>query len=76
MKKHSLAGALTLVQERRFRVVDDDGRCHLFLLAPDASVEPELLKELAATSERVSIEYREARELSAHVASAIYRTPQ
>jgi hypothetical protein len=34
---------VTLVQERRFLLLEDAGRSQLFLLAPDASVEPAFL---------------------------------
>lgn len=73
-----MAGIVTLVQERRFRLVDDAGVSHLFLLAHDAPLEPEMLLHLATTRERVAVDFRKAPGLIAHIASALYRfdTPQ
>jgi hypothetical protein len=69
-----LNGAVTLVQERRFQLVDDRGVAHLFLLAADADVDPRALQELAQSGARISVSYGEDTSgLIAHVATAIDR---
>ena len=54
-----LSGTVTMVQERRFQLVDDRGVAHLFLLAPDAPVDPRALHELASSGERVAVSFHD-----------------
>lgn len=61
------------MQERRFRLVDDAGVSHLFLLAHDAPLETELLLQLAASRERVTVDSRNAHGLIARIATALHR---
>ena len=72
--RHSLSGTVTLVQERRFQLVDANGVAHLFLLAPEAEVEPGALRALARSGAQVEVQYREPSELVAHVATKITYT--
>jgi hypothetical protein len=55
-----LSGTVTVVQERRFQLVDEGGVAHLFLLAVDAPVDLRALHDLAHSGERVSVSYHEA----------------
>ena len=59
----SATGTILLVQESRFRLLTEDGRGTLFLLAPDAPVEPQDLPPL--TGRRVRVEYEESPRLVA-----------
>jgi hypothetical protein len=73
MDTQIVSGTVALVQERRFRLVDDAGRSHLFLLAPDASAEPEQLLQLVANGWRVHVRHSAAPGLTAaRVAGAIF----
>ena len=51
----SVTGTVLLVQESRFRLLTDDGRGLTFLLAYDASMEPQDLPPL--TDRRVRVDY-------------------
>jgi len=64
----SAEGVITLVQEGRFALVKDDGRVMHFILAHDASLEPQDLPPLKRDQRRVRIDYTEPRRLVAHVA--------
>jgi hypothetical protein len=60
-----VTGTVLLVQESRLRLLGEDGRGHLFLLAPDAPVEPQDLPPL--TGLRIRLSYRAAPGLTARV---------
>lgn len=64
-------GTITLVQERRFQLVDDGGTAHLFLLAHDAPLDALRLAPLAGSGRRVRVEYRKVPDLIAHVAQNV-----
>ena len=53
----SAEGVITLVQEGRFALVKDDGRVMHFILAHDASLEPQDLPPLKRDQRRVRIDY-------------------
>lgn len=61
----SVEGRILLVQEGRFRLLDDRGRGAVFLLAPDAPLEPQDLPPL--TGRRVRVTYERTRDLMAGV---------
>jgi hypothetical protein len=65
---HSMTGRITLVQEHRFKLVDDRGVAHLFVLAHDAPLEGPELEGLQATGARVRVAYGRAPNLIALVA--------
>ncbi len=54
-----LTGRVTIVQEGRFQVIDDEGAGHLFILSPHAALETAQLKPLARRQARVSVTYRD-----------------
>ncbi len=64
-----MEGVLTIVQESRFQLVDDDGVAHHFVLAYNAALEPEQLPALLMR--RVRVGYNDRRGLIGHVASSI-----
>jgi hypothetical protein len=69
---HALTGTVTLVQERRFQLVDDDGVAHLLLLAYDAKADPRALHALAQSGARVKVRLRrESEGVVALVATAL-----
>ena len=65
---NDLEGAITLVQERRFQLVDDRGVAHPFTLAADASFDPAELPALARSGRRVRVNYSDDGEALSHVA--------
>jgi hypothetical protein len=67
----SVEGVITLVQEGRFALVTDGGRVMHFLLAHDASLEPQDLPVLKRDQCRVRVDYTEPSRLVAHVAHAL-----
>jgi hypothetical protein len=67
----SVEGVITLVQEGRFAVVTDGGRVMNFLLAHDASVEPQDLPLLKRDQRRVRVDYTEPSRLVTHVAHTL-----
>jgi len=74
----TMNGTITVVQERRFQLVDDGGVAHLFLLAHDAAADPAALEDALRSGARVRVSYRDGdpRHLIAHVATALERIPQ
>ena len=70
----SVEGVITLVQEGRFAVVTDGGRVMNFLLAHDASLEPQDLPSLKRDRRRVRVDYTEPSRLVAHVAHTLRTT--
>ena len=67
----SVEGVITLVQEGRFVVVTDGGRVMHFLLAHDASLEPQDLPLLKRDQRRVRVDYTEPSRLVTHVAHTL-----
>jgi hypothetical protein len=62
-----VTGTILLVQESRLRLLDDQGRGYVFLLAPDAPIEPQDLPGLAGR--RVCLRYHASPKLLAGVVS-------
>ncbi len=62
----TVEGTVLVVQESRVRVLTDDGRGLLFLLAHDAPLDPQDLPPL--THRRVRVDYDESATLIAGVA--------
>jgi hypothetical protein len=67
----SAEGVITLVQEGRFALVTGSGRVMHFLLAHNASIEPQDLPHLKRDRRRVRVDYTEPSRLVAHVAHAL-----
>jgi hypothetical protein len=67
----SIEGVVTIVQEGRFQLLDDDGVGHLFLLSYSASAEPEQLGPLLRAQARVRVSYRPAADVIGHRAEQI-----
>lgn len=59
-----------MVQETRFRLLTDDGRGLVFLLAHDAPLEPQHLPAL--THRRVCVDYDDSPMLIAGIARDLY----
>lgn len=59
-------GTILVVQESRFRLLTEDGRGLVFLLAHDAPLEPQDLPPLA--HRRVRVDYEESSKLIAGIA--------
>lgn len=66
----SAEGTILAVQEGRFRLLTDDGRGLLFVLATDAPLEPQDLPSL--THRRVRVAYRESQRLIAGIAHDLH----
>lgn len=64
-------GKVVVVQEGRFRLIDDDGRAHLFLLAHNAPFEAPDLLDLARRQARVRVLHTGAPGLIARLARDI-----
>lgn len=65
---NSVEGSVTIVQERRFQLVDDHGVAHPFTLAADASFDPAELTALARSGRRIRVEYTDDGEALSHIA--------
>ena len=68
----SMSGIVTIVQEGRFQMTDDDGVSHLFILSPFAAAETEQLAALQKRQARVRVRYKPSPNLIGNTASAIY----
>jgi hypothetical protein len=72
MAAHStIDGVVTLVQERRFQLVDDGGVAHLFVLSGGASFDATQLEACAQSSRRLRVTYRSAPGLIARLATSV-----
>ncbi len=66
-----MTGVVTIVQEGRFQLTDDQGASHLFILGPNAPSETRQLKPLAREQTRVRVHYKEAGRVIALMAHKI-----
>ncbi len=66
-----MSGTVTLVQEGRFQMTDDDGVSHLFILGARAAAEPGQLAALQRRQARIRVRYRAASNLIGNLVSAI-----
>ncbi len=64
----TVSGVITLVQEQRFKLVSDDGRTRLFVVARDAPVDGRDLQPLQRSQARVTVRYDDAADLIAGIA--------
>jgi len=65
-----LDGVVTIVQESRFQLVDDDGVAHHFLLGYGAAIEPEQLPSLL--ERRIRVSYTDPDNLIGHRAVRLF----
>lgn len=70
----SMEGVVTIVQEGRFQLTDDDGVSHLFILGYDAAAEAMQLGSLQRRQARVRVHYTPARNLIGNVVQQLYLT--
>lgn len=54
-----MAGVVTIVQEGRFQMTDDDGISHLFILSHNAAAETDQLVALQNRQTRVRVRYQD-----------------
>jgi hypothetical protein len=66
-----MVGFVSIVQEGRFQLTDDDGVSHLFTLSPSAAMEPAGLQALPRTRARVCVSYKPAPGTIGNVAMAL-----
>ena len=66
-----MTGVVTIVQEGRFQLTDEDGVSHLFILGPLASTETGQLRPLAKAQTRVRVRYVDGRKVIGLVAKSI-----
>ncbi len=71
-KPTCLTGYIALVQETRIGLVDDAGAGHILLLSHASLAEPFQLAELQRRQARVRVAYRQAPDMIALIATAIY----
>ena len=67
----SMDGVVTIVQEGRFQMTDDDGVSHLFILTSTAAAETEQLTRLQNRQARIRVRYKPARNIIGNTASEI-----
>ena len=67
----TMTGRVTIVQEGRFHLVDDDGAGHLFILGAHAAAETSQLRPLAERQARVTVTYRDVARVIGMVARKI-----
>jgi formate dehydrogenase major subunit len=70
-----LGGRVAVVQEGRFILEEDDGRHHLLIVSHDLAIDPEHLRALLRSRQRVTVSYSEPTHLVAAVAHAIEVAP-
>ena len=68
-------GIVVVAQEGRFRLITDEGRAVLFVLAHDAALEPQDLADLQRAQARVRVRYARAPGLMGKVATRIEAAP-
>lgn len=68
-------GVVTIVQESRFQLTDDNGISHLFLLDRNSAAEPAQLAPLQARQARVRVIYEPARNLIGLVTRSVTLLP-
>ncbi len=66
-----MEGVVTLAQESRFQLTDDEGVSHLFVLGHDAAAEPDQLAPLSRGQARVRVRYTRPDNLIGLVAHSV-----
>ncbi|WP_419728240.1 hypothetical protein [Lichenicola sp.] len=67
----TMTGKVTIVQESRFQLTDENGVSHLFTLGHGSMAEPEQLAPLQHTQARVRVTYMQPRNIIGMVAKSI-----
>ena len=67
----TMVGIVTLAQESRFQLTDEQGIGHLFILSYGASAEPFQLVDLQRRQARISVRYKESPTMIANIAKRI-----
>ena len=67
----AMTGVVTIVQEGRFQLTDEDGVSHLFILGPLATTETGQLRPLARAQTRVTVRYETGKKVIGLVARSI-----
>ena len=67
----SVEGLITLTQEGRFELVTERGRVMQFVLAQDASLEPQDLPTLRGGRRRIRVDYTEPNHIVGYLAHAL-----
>ena len=65
-------GIITIAQETRFRLVTDEGKAKLLVLAADAPLEPQDLHDLERDQTRVTVRFTETEPLLAGIAHDLH----
>ncbi|EWY40638.1 hypothetical protein N825_34570 [Skermanella stibiiresistens SB22] len=68
----TMTGVITIVQEGRFRMEQEDGQPILLVLAPSAPIEPQDLPGLKRARARVTVAYEDSATLVAGVVHDIW----
>ena len=68
---NKVGGTITVVQEERFQLVDDDGVAHLFILDHHSELEPDDLRAFWREGRRVSVRFEDAPDLIARIARKV-----
>ena len=71
MTAKSMEGVVTIVQESRFQLTDDEGVSHLFVLGHSSLAEPDQLEPLQGRQARVRVRYVEPRNIIGLVAKSV-----
>ena len=66
------SGVVTLAQEHRFQLVDDQGSKKLFILAHGSPVEGRDLQRLENSNRRVTVFYTDADTLNGYTAHEVH----
>jgi hypothetical protein len=70
-----VAGVITVVQERRFKLARDDGGHELFVLAANAPVDADAVQRWQVAGARVRVTWRPASGLVARIAQDVRPIP-
>ena len=76
MTTRTMDGVVTVVQESRFQLTDDQGVSHLFVLSGHAAMEPAQLAPLQRDQARVRVRYEPTPHLIAHLARSLALLPE
>ncbi len=71
MRVETMKGVVTIAQESRFQLTDDQGASHLFILGHDALAEPDQLQKLQHNQTRVTVRYTQSRNIIGFIAHSV-----
>jgi hypothetical protein len=66
-----MTGVVTIVQEGRFQITDEDGVSHLFVLSPLASTETGQLRPLMHRQAKVRVKYKIGQKVIGMLAQSV-----